>query len=81
MNYVGIKVLNLRPDEVPSYDDYFTGDLEEVETNHHIYTLAVQDTTYLLLLEYERVEAVNWLVEPLTVTKRVKVPVCIVILS
>ena len=74
MNYTGNKVLNLRPNEVPSFDDYFTGDLDEVFKHRH-YTLAQQNTTYLLLPEYERVEAVDWLVEPLTVTARVQVPV------
>ena len=66
--------MNLRPDEVPSFEDYFTGDLEEVY-KHRYHALAQQNTTYLLLPEYERVEAVDWLVEPLTVTTRVQVPV------
>ena len=74
MNYTVSKVLNLRPDEVPNFDEYFTGNLDDVERNHRHSTLSVQDTTYLLLPDYERVEAVDWLIEPLTVTKRVKVP-------
>ena len=75
MKYTQNQVLILRPDELPSFEEYFSGDLEEASTYHRHYTLAQQDTTYLLLPEYERVETVDWLVEPLTVTKRVKVPV------
>ena len=75
MKYTQNQVLILRPDELPSFEEYFSGDLEEASTYHRHYTLAQQDTTYLLLPEYERVEPVDWLAEPLTVTKRVKVPV------
>ena len=69
MNYTNNRVSILRQDEVLLYSDYFIGDLEDVEKHHHFKSLVVQNTTYLLLLDYERVQVIKFLVNPLTVAK------------